>query len=60
MSGLRVWYDHKRECYVSNAGMILAKNLGVSPYQAALVLLGSFKSEPGNDIWNIVEEIWVS
>lgn len=35
MNKLRVWYDYKRACYVSNVGFVLGKQWGVHPFLAA-------------------------
>lgn len=41
MDKVRVWYDHKRACYVSNAPMIAAKMYGITPRLAACLLYES-------------------
>lgn len=38
MNSLSIWYDHKRDCYSSNAAMLLGKRLGVTPCEAAALL----------------------
>ena len=57
---IRVWYDSKRKHYVSDVGFVLGKQWGVHPYYAALVLDKWLKSQPDNDLWDLVEETWVS
>ncbi len=31
ISKVRIWYDRKRGCYVSNVGMVLSPQLGLPP-----------------------------
>ena len=53
---VKVWYDYKRQCYVSNAAFIAAKHTGIpAPVIAAyLADLLMYK------LPDIVEKAWVS
>ena len=57
---IRVWYDKKRKHYVSDVGFVLAKKLGVHPALAATIFLERMKEQPDHEIWQHVEEMWVS
>lgn len=52
---VKVWYDHKRECYVSNAGFALAKSAAI-PANVAATLLAKWVMAHCED----VEKAWVS
>ena len=54
-SGVKVWYDKNRDCYVSNAAFVLAKQAGCPPYVAAALLADYLKAHSDD-----VEKVWVS
>jgi len=57
---IRVWYDRKRGHYVSDVGFILGKKWGIHPYKAGLIFDQWLKSQPDHELWELVEETWVS
>lgn len=58
VDGLRVWYDRKRECYVSNAPIIAAKKWGVSRKEAGERLLQTVRQN--REFMEIFDEGWLS
>lgn len=58
--GVKVWYDRKRGHYVSDVGFVLGKQWGVHPALAASIFLKRLEGQPDNEIWNLVEKMWVS
>jgi len=53
---IRVWYDRRRECHVSNAAFIASKTLGVpAPLIAEWLAIWLMQEYP-----EIVDKAWVS
>ena len=55
-----MWFDRKRGHYVSDVGFVLGKQWGVHPALAASIFLKRLEGQPDNEIWNLVEKMWVS
>jgi len=55
---MKVWNDHKRQCYVSNAGFVLGKRLNIHPFKAATMLNLWLKQHP--KYAELIEDSWVS